>query len=228
MYCAAAAVTAKLAMTIPLTSPCPQPTHLPAPPRPPAPPLLLCSGRAYPLHPHLHHLGDDATRGLLQFGRGRPLGERGFDWLLMQVGGRSMGGAWEGLGGTGMSGSRERRRSGLHLCPARPLRLVYAPHRYWRRGGVEAWRRGGVEAWRRGGARAQRRHTHAHTLTCSPVCLCVCVCRLPTCGARVWTSGHWRSGWSGRGSSCRRCGRRRRTRWRGAAHGGSARRSRGR
>ncbi len=43
-------------------------------------------GRAYTLHPHLTHLADDPTRGLLQFGVGRPLGDRGFRWLLVQVG----------------------------------------------------------------------------------------------------------------------------------------------
>ncbi|GFR49831.1 hypothetical protein Agub_g11771, partial [Astrephomene gubernaculifera] len=42
-------------------------------------------GRAYPLHPHLTHLADDGSRGLLQFGVGKPLGERGMQWLLMQV-----------------------------------------------------------------------------------------------------------------------------------------------
>ncbi|GLI69889.1 hypothetical protein VaNZ11_014606 [Volvox africanus] len=42
-------------------------------------------GRAYPLHPFLNHLGDDNTRSLLQFGVGKPLGTKGFRWLLMQV-----------------------------------------------------------------------------------------------------------------------------------------------
>lgn len=31
-------------------------------------------GRAYPLHPSLHHLGDDSCRGLLLFAQGVPLG----------------------------------------------------------------------------------------------------------------------------------------------------------
>ena len=34
-------------------------------------------GRAYPMHPHLNHLGSDLSRGLLQFADGKPLGERG-------------------------------------------------------------------------------------------------------------------------------------------------------
>jgi DNA-directed RNA polymerase len=42
-------------------------------------------GRAYPLHPSLHHLGDDLCRGLLSFGRGRPLGPHGLDWLYVHL-----------------------------------------------------------------------------------------------------------------------------------------------
>ena len=58
-------------------------------------------GRAYPMHPHLNHLGADLSRGLLQFAEGRPLGEHGLFWLYVQVGGEV--GGREGLteGGPG-------------------------------------------------------------------------------------------------------------------------------
>ncbi|EFN51901.1 hypothetical protein CHLNCDRAFT_27382 [Chlorella variabilis] len=42
-------------------------------------------GRAYPMHPHLNHLGADLSRGLLQFAEGRPLGEHGLFWLYVQA-----------------------------------------------------------------------------------------------------------------------------------------------
>lgn len=38
-------------------------------------------GRAYPLTPHLNHLGNDLARGLMKFWEGRELGEKGLDWL---------------------------------------------------------------------------------------------------------------------------------------------------
>ena len=42
-------------------------------------------GRAYPMHPHLNHLGNDMCRGLLQFAEARPLGRSGLGWLYVQV-----------------------------------------------------------------------------------------------------------------------------------------------
>ncbi|KAL4857485.1 DNA-directed RNA polymerase 2B [Chlorella vulgaris] len=42
-------------------------------------------GRAYPMHPHLNHLGADLSRGLLQFAEGRPLGDHGMFWLYVQA-----------------------------------------------------------------------------------------------------------------------------------------------
>lgn len=42
-------------------------------------------GRAYTMHPHLTHLSNDSSRGLLQFAEGRPLGKDGLDWLFVQV-----------------------------------------------------------------------------------------------------------------------------------------------
>ncbi|KAJ6542761.1 hypothetical protein B0H19DRAFT_957630 [Mycena capillaripes] len=42
-------------------------------------------GRAYPIPPHLNHIGDDLSRGLLMFAEKRPLGERGFRWLKIHL-----------------------------------------------------------------------------------------------------------------------------------------------
>lgn len=42
-------------------------------------------GRAYPMHPHLNHMGNDLCRGLLCFAESRPLGPRGWHWLLVHL-----------------------------------------------------------------------------------------------------------------------------------------------
>lgn len=42
-------------------------------------------GRAYPIPPHLNHLGDDLSRGLLKFAEKKPLGERGLRWLKIHL-----------------------------------------------------------------------------------------------------------------------------------------------
>eukprot|EP00249_Psilotum_nudum_P022981 c28710_g1_i1 orf=906-4160(-) len=42
-------------------------------------------GRAYPMHPHLNHLGSDMSRGLLEFAEARPLGATGLQWLKIQL-----------------------------------------------------------------------------------------------------------------------------------------------
>ncbi|KAJ3698257.1 hypothetical protein LUZ61_001962 [Rhynchospora tenuis] len=42
-------------------------------------------GRAYPMHPHLNHLGNDVCRGLLEFAEGRPLGKKGLRWLKIHL-----------------------------------------------------------------------------------------------------------------------------------------------
>lgn len=42
-------------------------------------------GRAYPMPPHLNHLGPDTSRGILQFAEGRVLGEHGLGWLYVQA-----------------------------------------------------------------------------------------------------------------------------------------------
>lgn len=41
-------------------------------------------GRAYPIPPHLNHMGSDICRGLLLFAEGRPLGPRGLFWLKVR------------------------------------------------------------------------------------------------------------------------------------------------
>jgi DNA-directed RNA polymerase len=42
-------------------------------------------GRAYPMPPHLNHLGSDMSRGLLLFHEGRPLGKNGLRWLKIHL-----------------------------------------------------------------------------------------------------------------------------------------------
>jgi len=42
-------------------------------------------GRAYPMSPHLSHMGNDLCRGLLTFADARPLGQDGFRWLLIHL-----------------------------------------------------------------------------------------------------------------------------------------------
>lgn len=42
-------------------------------------------GRAYPLSPHLNHLGNDLTRSLFLFWEGREVGEKGLRWLKIHL-----------------------------------------------------------------------------------------------------------------------------------------------
>ncbi|KAF8317988.1 DNA/RNA polymerase [Clavulina sp. PMI_390] len=42
-------------------------------------------GRAYPIPPHLNHIGDDLSRGLLKFAEKRPLGVAGLRWLKIHL-----------------------------------------------------------------------------------------------------------------------------------------------
>ncbi|PRT55212.1 DNA-directed RNA polymerase, mitochondrial [Wickerhamiella sorbophila] len=42
-------------------------------------------GRAYPLSPHLNHLGNDVSRSLLMFWNGKKLGENGMRWLKIHL-----------------------------------------------------------------------------------------------------------------------------------------------
>ncbi|TFK47151.1 DNA/RNA polymerase [Heliocybe sulcata] len=42
-------------------------------------------GRAYPIPPHLSHIGDDLSRGLMKFADAKPLGARGLRWLKIHL-----------------------------------------------------------------------------------------------------------------------------------------------
>ncbi|EFA84795.1 DNA-dependent RNA polymerase [Heterostelium album PN500] len=42
-------------------------------------------GRSYPIPPHLNHMGSDFCRSMLKFAEEKELGERGFEWLKVQV-----------------------------------------------------------------------------------------------------------------------------------------------
>ncbi|XP_048774109.2 DNA-directed RNA polymerase, mitochondrial-like isoform X4 [Ostrea edulis] len=42
-------------------------------------------GRSYPFMPHLNYHGDDVRRSLFQFANGKPLGEKGLDWLKIHL-----------------------------------------------------------------------------------------------------------------------------------------------
>ena len=42
-------------------------------------------GRAYPMPPHLNHIGNDLCRGLLMFAEAKPLGEVGLRWLRIHL-----------------------------------------------------------------------------------------------------------------------------------------------
>ncbi|ODV58170.1 DNA-directed RNA polymerase [Ascoidea rubescens DSM 1968] len=42
-------------------------------------------GRAYPISPNFNHLGNDLSRGLLLFWKGKKLGESGFRWLKIHL-----------------------------------------------------------------------------------------------------------------------------------------------
>lgn len=42
-------------------------------------------GRAYPINVYLNQLGNDLSRGLIQFWEGKPLGNKGFTWLKIHL-----------------------------------------------------------------------------------------------------------------------------------------------
>ncbi|KAJ1031329.1 hypothetical protein NDA18_002545 [Ustilago nuda] len=42
-------------------------------------------GRAYPMPPHLNHIGNDLCRGLLMFADAKPLGKTGLRWLRIHI-----------------------------------------------------------------------------------------------------------------------------------------------
>ncbi|UXI15867.1 heat shock protein [Sarcoptes scabiei] len=41
--------------------------------------------RVYPIPPNFNHLGNDLSRAILLFGKGKPLGENGLDWLKIHL-----------------------------------------------------------------------------------------------------------------------------------------------
>ena len=42
-------------------------------------------GRIYPISPHLNQIGNDISRGFLEFAEGKPLGPKGFRWLKIHL-----------------------------------------------------------------------------------------------------------------------------------------------
>lgn len=42
-------------------------------------------GRAYPISPHLNHLGSDINRGILEYSEKRPLGKNGLRWMKIHL-----------------------------------------------------------------------------------------------------------------------------------------------
>ena len=42
-------------------------------------------GRAYPISPHLNHLGSDINRGLLEYSESKPLGKSGLRWMKIHL-----------------------------------------------------------------------------------------------------------------------------------------------
>jgi DNA-directed RNA polymerase len=42
-------------------------------------------GRAYPISPHLNHIGNDLCRGLLEYSEKKPLGKEGLNWLKVNI-----------------------------------------------------------------------------------------------------------------------------------------------
>ena len=42
-------------------------------------------GRAYPISPHLNHLGSDLCRGLLEYAENKPLGKSGLRWMKVKI-----------------------------------------------------------------------------------------------------------------------------------------------
>lgn len=42
-------------------------------------------GRAYPISPHMNHLGSDMSRGILEYAESKPLGKNGLRWLKVNL-----------------------------------------------------------------------------------------------------------------------------------------------
>lgn len=89
-------------------------------------------GRAYPMHPHLHHLGSDLCRGLLEFAQPRPLGPDGYDWLLVQVA-NAYGHGQDKLSFEGRRAFAEEHLAEIHASAADPAGCA------WWAGGEDPW-----------------------------------------------------------------------------------------
>nr|CAA69305.1 mitochondrial single-subunit DNA-dependent RNA polymerase [Chenopodium album] len=77
-------------------------------------------GRAYPMHPHLNHLGSDLCRGILEFAEGRPLGKSGLNWLKVHVANLYAGGV-DKLSYEGRVAFTENRLDDVFDSADRPL-----------------------------------------------------------------------------------------------------------
>ncbi|NP_001289520.1 DNA-directed RNA polymerase 2, chloroplastic/mitochondrial [Nicotiana sylvestris] len=77
-------------------------------------------GRAYPMHPHLNHLGSDICRGVLEFAEGRPLGESGLRWLKIHLANLFAGGV-EKLSLEGRIGFTENHMDDIFDSSDKPL-----------------------------------------------------------------------------------------------------------
>lgn len=77
-------------------------------------------GRAYPMHPYLHHLGSDLCRGILEFAEGRPLGKSGLQWLKIQLA-NLYGGGFDKLSLDGRATFAENHVKDIFDSADRPL-----------------------------------------------------------------------------------------------------------
>ncbi|GMH01822.1 hypothetical protein Nepgr_003661 [Nepenthes gracilis] len=77
-------------------------------------------GRAYPMHPHLNHLGSDLCRGILEFAGGRPLGKSGLHWLKIHMA-NLFGGGVDKLSYEGRIAFTENHLDDIYDSADRPL-----------------------------------------------------------------------------------------------------------
>lgn len=77
-------------------------------------------GRAYPMHPHLNHLGSDLCRGILEFAEGRPLGKSGLNWLKIHLA-NVYGGGVDKLSHEGRAAFAENHLEDIFDSADRPL-----------------------------------------------------------------------------------------------------------
>ncbi|KAH9611681.1 hypothetical protein KSS87_017399 [Heliosperma pusillum] len=77
-------------------------------------------GRAYPMHPHLNHLGSDLCRGILEFAEGRPLRASGLRWLKIHLANLYAGGV-DKLSYEGRAAFTENHLADIFDSADRPL-----------------------------------------------------------------------------------------------------------